>query len=127
MKVLKNLHYSQDHEWVRVEGNKAYVGITDFAQHSLGDIVFVDLPEVDTEVTAGENFGAVESVKAASDLLSPVSGTVVEVNENVVDSPELVNTDAFENWMIAVEMSDSSQIEDLLSPADYEEFCNKEE
>jgi glycine cleavage system H protein len=126
MKVLKELLYSKDHEWVKVKGNKAYVGITDFAQHALGSIVYVELPEVDTEFSAGDTFGAVESVKAASDMLIPVDGTVVEVNEAVVDDPALVNEDAFENWMIAVELSDKSQLEGLLSAEAYEEFCDKE-
>lgn len=126
MKVVKDLFYSRDHEWVKVKGNKAYVGITDFAQHALGSIVYVELPEVDTELTAGETFGTVESVKAASDLLTPINGTVVEVNESLVDDPALVNEDAFENWMIVVEMSENPGLDELLSADDYEEFCSKE-
>jgi glycine cleavage system H protein len=126
MKVLKNLYYSKDHEWVKVKGNKAYIGITDFAQHSLGSIVYVELPDVDSELTSGDTFGTVESVKAASDMIIPIDGVVVEVNEAIVDDPALVNEDAFENWMIVVEMSDKSQLEDLLSAEDYEEFCDKE-
>ena len=126
MKILKDLFYSEDHEWVKVKGDKAYIGITDYAQHSLGSIVYVELPEVDAELTAGETFGTVESVKAASDMFIPVNGTVVEVNEALVDDPALVNEDAFENWMIVVEMSDKSQLENLLSAEAYEEFCSKE-
>jgi glycine cleavage system H protein len=126
MKVLKGLFYSKDHEWVRVDGDKAYIGITDFAQHALGSIVFVELPEVDAELSAGDTFGVVESVKAASDMITPVDGKVVELNENIVDDPALVNEDAFENWMIVVELSDKSQLEELLSAEAYEEFCSKE-
>jgi glycine cleavage system H protein len=126
MKILKDLFYSKDHEWVKVDGDKAYIGITDFAQHALGSIVFVELPEVDAELSAGDTFGVVESVKAASDMITPVDGKVVELNENIVDDPALVNEDAFENWMIVVELSDKSQLEDLLSAEAYEEFCSKE-
>ena len=99
-KVLNGLYYSQSHEWVKVEGNIAIVGITDYAQHALGNIVYVDMPEVDDEVAKEEDFGAVESTKAASDLISPVSGVVTEINEALEDAPELINEDAFENWII---------------------------
>jgi glycine cleavage system H protein len=126
MKILEGLLYSKDHEWVKVDGDKAYIGITDFAQHALGSIVYVELPEVDTELSAEDTFGAVESVKAASDLFTPLDGKVVEVNEALVDEPSLVNEDAFENWMILIEMYDKSQLEDLLSAEGYEEFCAKE-
>jgi glycine cleavage system H protein len=126
MKVLKDLFYSQDHEWVKVKGDKAYIGITDFAQHALGSIVYVELPEVDAEFSAGDTFGTVESVKAASDMIIPVDGTVVELNEAIVDDPALVNEDAFENWMIVVQLSDKAQLENLLSAEAYEEFCSKE-
>ena len=98
-KVIEGLYYSESHEYVRVEGNTGFIGITDYAQNALGNVVYVDMPDVDDEITAGEDFGAVESVKAASDLLSPVSGTVLEVNEALEDQPELINQDAFENWM----------------------------
>ena len=108
---------------MRVEGNYGYIGITDYAQHALGNVVYVDLPEVDDEVTAGEEFGAVESVKAASDLFAPVSGTVVEVNEALEDEPELLNKDAFENWMIKVELSDPSELDNLMDAATYETKC----
>ena len=126
MKVLKGLYYSKDHEWVKVSGNRAYIGITDYAQHALGSIVFVELPEVESELAEGENFGAVESVKAASDLLTPVDCTVIEINEAVIEEPELVNEDAFENWMLKVDIKDKAQLEGLLTAEDYKEFCDKE-
>ena len=122
-KVIEGLYYSESHEFVRVEGDFGYVGITDYAQHALGNVVYVDMPDVDDEVTAGEEFGAVESVKAASDLISPVSGTVVEVNEALEDEPELINKDAFENWIIKVEFSDKSELDNLMDAAAYVEIC----
>ena len=125
--VLEGLYYSESHEYVRVEGEYGYVGISDYAQHALGNIVYVDMPEVDDEVVAGEDFGAVESVKAASDLISPVSGTVVEVNEALEDEPELVNKDAFENWIMKVELSDKAELDNLMDAAAYEKFCENEE
>jgi glycine cleavage system H protein len=124
-KVIEGLYYSESHEFVRVEGDFAYVGITDYAQHALGNIVYVDMPDVDDEVSAEEEFGAVESVKAASDLISPVSGTVVEVNEALEDEPELINKDAFENWIIKVELSDKGELDNLMDAAAYEAFCAK--
>ena len=127
MKLLENLKYSKDHEWVKVEGDKAYIGITDFAQHSLGDIVFVELPEVDSELNSGEVFGVVESVKAASDIYMPISGKIVKVNEDLVDSPELVNEDPYKNWIIMVSISDKSQLNDLIDSKAYEDLCGKEE
>ena len=126
-KVIEGLYYSESHEYVRVEGEYGYVGISDYAQHALGNIVYVDMPEVDDEVVAGEDVGAVESVKAASDLISPVSGTVVEVNEALEDEPELVNKDAFENWIIKVELSDKAELDNLMDAAAYEKFCENEE
>lgn len=125
-KVIEGLFYSESHEYVKVEGDFAYVGITDYAQHTLGNVVYVDMPEVDDEVEADEDFGAVESVKAASDLISPVSGTVVEVNEALEDKPELLNEDAFENWIMKVQLSDKSELDALMDAAAYEELCNKE-
>ena len=122
-KVIEGLYYSESHEYVRVEGDFGYVGITDYAQHALGNVVYVDMPDVDDEVTAGEEFGAVESVKAASDLISPVSGTVVEVNEALEDEPELINQDAFENWIIKVELSDKADFDNLMDAAAYEAIC----
>lgn len=126
MKVMEGLYYTKDHEWVKTEGDKAYIGISDFAQHALGDLVFVELPEIGEELSEGETFGAVESVKAASDVYIPVSGKVVEINEAVVDDPSLLNQDAYENWMICVELSDRSQLEQLMNSVQYEEFCSKE-
>ena len=124
-KVLEGLYYSESHEYVRVEGNYGFIGITDYAQNALGNVVYVDMPEVDDDVEAGEEFGAVESVKAASDLFSPVSGTVVEINEALEDQPELVNQDAFTNWIIKVELSDKSELDSLMNAADYAAFCEK--
>ena len=122
-KVIEGLLYSESHEWVKVEDGIAVIGITDFAQHEMGDLSYVDMPEVDDELTKGEEFGAVESVKAASDLFSPVSGTVVEINEALEDSPELLNEDAFANWIIKVQMSDESALEELMDAAAYQAIC----
>ena len=124
-KVIEGLYYSESHEYIRVEGDYGFVGITDYAQNALGNVVYVDIPEVDDEVEAGEEFGAVESVKAASDLISPVSGTVVEVNEALENQPELINQDAFENWIIKVELSDKSELDNLMDAKAYSEFCEK--
>ena len=124
-KVIEGLYYSESHEFIRVEGDNGFIGITDYAQNALGNVVYVDMPEVDDEVEAGEEFGAVESTKAASDLISPVSGTVIEVNEALEDQPELINEDAFENWIIKVELSDKSDLDNLMDATAYEEFCNK--
>ena len=120
--VMEGLYYAESHEYVKVEGEFGYVGITDYAQHELGNVVFVDMPEVDDEVTASEEFGAVESVKAASDLLSPVSGTVVEVNEELEDQPEKINEDAFGNWIIKVKLSDPSELDNLMDAKAYAEM-----
>ena len=124
-KVIEGLYYSESHEYVRIEGEYGYIGISDYAQHALGNVVYVDMPEVDDEVEAGEEFGAVESVKAASDLISPVSGTVVEINEALEDTPELINQDAFENWIIKVELSNKSDLDALMDAKAYEAFCAK--
>jgi len=122
-KVIEGLYYAESHEYVKVEGNIGYVGITDYAQQALGNVVYVDMPEVDDEVSAGEEFGAVESVKAASDLISPVTGVVLEVNEALEDEPELINNDAYENWIIKVELSDKGELEKLMDAKAYQEFC----
>ena len=124
-KVIEGLYYSESHEFIRVEGNVGFVGITDYAQNALGTVVYVDMPDVDDEVEAGEEFGAVESTKAASDLISPVSGTVIEVNEALDDQPELINQDAFENWIIKVQLSDPSEVENLMDAKAYAAFCEK--
>ncbi|MBR1932340.1 MAG: glycine cleavage system protein GcvH [Prevotella sp.] len=122
-KVIEGLYYSESHEFVKVEGEMAFIGITDYAQHALGNVVYVDLPEVDDEVEAGEEFGAVESVKAASDIIAPVSGTIVEVNEALEEQPELLNQDPYENWIIKVELSDKTELDNLMDAQAYEEFC----
>jgi glycine cleavage system H protein len=124
-KVLEGLYYAESHEYVRVEGNIGYVGITDYAQNALGNVVYVDMPDVDDEVSAGEEFGAVESVKAASDLISPVTGVVLEVNEALEDEPERINADAYENWIIKVEMADKGELDNLMDAKAYTEFCAK--
>jgi glycine cleavage system H protein len=124
-KVIEGLYYSESHEYVRVEGGFGYIGISDYAQNALGNVVYVDMPDVDDEVEAGEEFGAVESVKAASDLIAPVSGTVVEVNDALDDQPELLNQDPYENWIIKVEMSDKAELDNLMDAAAYEDFCKK--
>ena len=124
-KVLDGLYYSKSHEYIRVDGDFGFIGITDFAQKALGNVVYVDMPEVDDEVEAGEDFGAVESVKAASDLISPVTGTVVEVNEALEDAPEMINQDAFENWIIKVKIADLSELDNLMNAEQYKEFSEK--
>lgn len=124
-KLIEGLRYADSHEWVKVDGDIATVGITDYAQHALGNIVYVDMPEVGDEVTAGEDFGAVESVKAASDLISPISGEVVEINEDLDGDPELLNKDAFENWIMKVKMSDPSELDNLLDAAAYAKICEE--
>ena len=124
-RFIEGLYYSESHEFVKVEGEYGYIGITDYAQNALGNVVYVDMPEVDDDITAGEEFGAVESVKAASDLNAPVSGTVVEVNTALEDTPELINQDAFANWIIKVKLSDPSELESLMDAKANEEMCNK--
>ena len=124
-KVIEGLYYSESHEYVRVEGDFGFIGITDYAQNALGNVVYVDMPDVDDEVTAGEEFGAVESVKAASDLYSPVSGTVIAINESLDDQPELVNQDAFGNWIIKVRLNDKSELDGLMDAKAYAAFCEK--
>ena len=124
-KFIEGLYYSESHEYVRVEGEFAYIGITDYAQNALGNVVYVDLPEVDDEIEAGEDFGAVESVKAASDLTSPVSGVVVETNEALEDEPELINKDAFANWIMKVKLADTTELDNLMDAKAYGAFCNK--
>jgi glycine cleavage system H protein len=124
-KVIEGLFYSESHEYVKVEGNVGYIGISDYAQHALGNVVYVDMPDVDDEIEAGEEFGAVESVKAASDLFAPVSGNVIEVNEALDDQPELINQDPYENWIIKVELSDKSQLDELMDAKAYAAFCEK--
>lgn len=124
-KVLESLRYSETHEWVKVEGDIAIVGVTDFAQSEMGDITYVDMPDVDDEVVKDEEFGALESVKASSDLISPVSGVVVENNKALEDAPELVNQDPYENWIIKVKMSDPEELNDLISAEEYTKLTEK--
>jgi len=127
MHIPAHLKYTAEHEWVQIEGNKARVGITDFAQSELGDIVFIELPQVGDRVTAGEPFGSIESVKAVSDLYSPVSGTVVEVNEELENNLEWVNESPYEKgWMIVVELADPSELDRLLTAEQYEKTCRQE-
>jgi glycine cleavage system H protein len=118
--------YTKEHEWIQVNGTVGTVGITDYAQNSLGDIVFVDLPKVGDSVQAKQSFGSVESVKAVSDLFAPVSGTVTAVNEDLKDAPEKINSDANTTWLLKVELADASQVDALLTAADYEKFTNEE-
>ncbi len=124
-KVLNDVRYAESHEWAKLDGEFAYVGISDYAQHALGNIVYVDMPEVGDEVSQGEEFGAVESVKAASDLISPISGEVVEINEALEDSPELVNEDAYENWIMKVKISDPAEFDNLLDAEAYAKICEE--
>jgi glycine cleavage system H protein len=118
--------YTKEHEWIQVDGKIGTVGITDYAQNSLGDIVFVDLPKVGDTIEAGKSFGSVESVKAVSDLFAPVSGTVTAVNDELKDAPEKINSDANTTWMLKVELSDAKQVDGLLTAADYEKFTSEE-
>jgi glycine cleavage system H protein len=127
MNTPKELRYSEEHEWVKIDGNKVTIGITDFAQSELGDIVFVELPEVGDDIEADEPFGSVESVKTVSELYAPVSGKVLEINENLEDSPEFVNESPYENaWMIVVELSDTSEVEKLMTAEAYEKMISEE-
>ena len=119
-------HYTKEHEWVEVGGKTGKVGITDYAQSTLGDIVFVDLPKPGSKVEKGKVFGSVESVKAVSDLYSPVTGTVLEVNEELATAPEKINTDAHGTWMLKVKITDPSQVAELLSAEDYEKYVKEE-
>ena len=126
METKSGLLYSKDHEWVRVEGEKAYVGITDYAQHALGEIVYVELPTVGDELNAGDVFSVIESVKAASDSYLPVAGKVLEVNEALSDSPQLVNEDPYGSWIVVVEITDKAGLDEIMSEQEYREFCDKE-
>jgi len=127
METRLDLYYSEEHEWVRVEGDLAYIGITDYAQESLGSIVYVELPSTGSRIEKGEVLGVVESVKAASDVFSPVSGEVVEVNEELNDSPELINEDPYENYIAVIKMEDTSELDTLMNHTEYEAFVEEEE
>lgn len=126
MKVLKDLYYTEDHEWLKVEGEEAYIGLADYAQDQLGDIVYVELPEIDDEFEKEEGFSAVESVKAAADVYMPVDGKIVEVNEDLLDDPGLLNQDPYENWIVKIEIADKSQLDDLMTSEEYEKFLDEE-
>lgn len=119
-----NLKYTKEHEWISVDGDVATIGITDFAQSALGDIVFLETPDVGTKLSAGATFGVVESIKSVSDLYAPVSGEVIEKNSDLEGSPEEINSDAYGSWLIKVKLSDTNELNNLLSAADYENFCN---
>ncbi|MGH4122612.1 MAG: glycine cleavage system protein GcvH [Clostridium sp.] len=125
MLVLENLLYTKNHEWIKVDGDKAYIGITDYAQKLLGDIVFVDLPSEDDEISKGDAFTTIESVKAAEDIFMPASGKVLEINEALSDSPVLINENAYDAWMINIELSNKDELKDLLKAKEYEELCNE--
>ncbi len=127
METKTGLLYSNDHEWVRVEGEKAYIGVTDYAQHALGEIVYVELPGIDDELNAGDVFGVIESVKAASDSYLPISGKVLEVNEALSDSPQLINEDPYGSWILSIEITDKDSLDSLMNEQEYIEFCSKEE
>ena len=125
--VPEDLHYSKDHEWVRVDGNIATIGITDYAQNSLGDVVYVELSKPGDELAANESFGSVESVKAVSEIFTPVSGVVSRINESLADEPEKVNSDPYgEGWMVRLRMSNSGEVDSLLTAAEYEDFTKAE-
>ncbi len=125
MKIARDLFYTNNHEWVKVDGEKAFIGITDYAQTHLGSIVFIDLPEEGDEFEVKDILSAVESVKAASDVYIPISGKVIEVNTNLEDNPELINEDAYENWIAVVKMNNKDELNELLSPDDYEKLCKE--
>lgn len=124
-KLIEGLKYSETHEWVKVEGDVATIGVTDFAQIEMGDITYVDMPDVDDEVAKDEEFGALESVKASSDLVCPVTGTVVERNDELEDQPELINSDPYTNWIIKVKMSDPSELDELMDAEGYKAMTEK--
>src|SRR6478672_9939439 len=125
--VPEELHYSKDHEWVRVDGNNATIGITDYAQNSLGDVVYVELPKSGDDFSANESFGSVESVKAVSEMFTPVSGVVAEVNQSLNDEPEKVNSDPYgDGWMVCMKMGNPGEVDSLLSAAEYEDFTKAE-
>ena len=120
MKVIPSLRYTEKHDWIRVEGEFAYIGITDFAQDQLGDILFIEMPEVGDEISAGKEYGVIESSKVASDLISPISGEVVEINERLDDEPEYINEDPYDAWIVKIKLSDEGELENLLNSDSYE-------
>lgn len=126
MKILEDLLYTEDHEWLKVDGDEGTIGLADYAQDALGDIVYVELPEEEDEFDAEEALGAVESVKAASDIFTPVSGEIIEVNEELLDSPELINEDPYENWLVKIKIADKSELDNLMSSEEYKKFLDEE-
>ena len=126
MKVVKCLLYTKDHEWVKVEGEEAYIGLADYAQHNLGDIVYVELPDVGDEVDAEEELASVESVKAAAEVFAPISGEVLEANEDLDDDPALLNSDPYANWIVKVSIKDKAELDGLMDDKAYEEFLAEE-
>jgi glycine cleavage system H protein len=123
--VIENLLYTEDHEWIKVDGKTASIGITDFAQNSLGDIVFVELPDIDEDLSEGSTFGVVESIKSVSDLYTPLSGKVVEKNDKIEESPEQINQDAFNSWLIKIQLNDESELTKLMDANKYKIFCEE--
>lgn len=124
MIIMENCLYTKEHEWVRVDLDTVLIGITDYAQHAMGEIVYVELPEDDAAYEQGEVFGVVESVKAASDIYMPLSGTVIKVNTELEDDPGLINSDPYQNWIVGVKLNDSKQLDGLMNAVEYEQFCN---
>jgi glycine cleavage system H protein len=122
-----SVKFTKKHEWIKAEGGAAYIGITDFAQHALGDIIFVELPKIGAKLEVGKMFASVESVKAVSDVFAPAAGTVAEINEALENAPELLNDDAFENWLVKIELADAGELDALMDEAEYAEFCKHEE
>jgi glycine cleavage system H protein len=127
MNIIKDIKYTVSHEWIRIEGNTARIGITDFAQNQMGTLVFVELPEVDDEVGKGSPLAVVESVKAASDVYAPLSGTITEINEALADNPELINEEPYESWLVTLELSNPSEVAELIDSAEYEKLCQQGE
>lgn len=124
---MSEMKYSKEHEWVRIEGDRAYIGITDHAQQSLGEIVYVELPEIGANLEAGDVLGVVESVKAASDVYTPVSGKIVEINEELSDNPEKINEDPYGSWIAVMETGNGNWQDNLMDEAEYEKYCEEEE
>lgn len=120
------IYYSPSHEYIKVDGNIGYIGISDYAQKALGNVVYVDMPEAGDDIEAGEDFGAIESVKAASDLIAPASGAVIEINEQLIDNPRLVNEDAMNNWIIKIELTNPAELDELLDEEAYKKLCESE-
>lgn len=126
MKVPQELKYTNEHEWIKVEGNRAILGITDYAQHNLGDIVFVEIPELDAQVSSGDEVAVIESVKTVSSVYTPVSGTIVEINEALEENPELLNQEPYEQFIGIIEMDDPSSLDNLMTAEEYEQFCQQQ-